>query len=108
MATPTITIMDHTNQTREISSTISKECYLYYMHKLVIYHALCFWGKEGEAIRVTCIQYYGKYPIWLCINPTVYGTICGVSAIMVSTVVGVVSVYVCIRCKHKGNVHIWA
>ena len=35
-----------------------------------------------------------------------YGTICAVSALMMSAVVGVVCTSVCIRCKHKGNVYI--
>ena len=32
-----------------------------------------------------------------------YGTVCAVSALMMSAVVGVVCTSVYIRCKHKGN-----
>ena len=43
---------------------------------------------------------------WLCTDRTVYGTVCAVSALMMSAVVGVICTSVCIRCKHKGNVYI--
>ena len=38
---------------------------------------------------------------------TVYGTVCAVSALMMSAVVGVVCTSVYIKCNHKGNVYIW-
>ena len=45
---------------------------------------------------------------WLYTDHIVYGTVCAVSALMMSVVLGVVCTSVYIKCKHKGDVYIFA
>ena len=52
------------------------------------------------AFEIMCTLSYTDY--------AVHGTVCAVSALVMSAVVGVVCAFVYIRCKHKSNMYILA
>ena len=58
------------------------------------------WGPYVCAFEIMCTL--------SCTDYTVYGAVCAVSTMVMSEVGGVVCAYVYIRCKHKGNMYIFA